>query len=156
DDDLRDVVGRLWSMAVQMEDGDISGAQADLRSAEEALRQALERGASDEELKKLMDQLRAAMDRFMQALAEQLKNNRDQARPLGPNQRLLSQRDLQSMLDRLENLAKNGARDAAKQLLQQLQQMMENLQMASPGMDNEYGDDDMMSALDELGDMIRQ
>src|SRR5580704_4258024 len=155
DDDLRDVAGRLWSMAVQLEDGDISDAQANLRNAEEALRQALERGASDEELKALMDQLRAAMDRFMQAMAEQLKNNQQLARPLGPNQRMLSQRDLQSMLDRLENLAKNGARDAAKQLLQQLQQMMENLQMASPDGNGDDGDD-MMSALDELGDMIRQ
>jgi uncharacterized protein (TIGR02302 family) len=155
DDDLRDVAARLWSMAVQLEDGDISDAQANLRNAEEALRQALERGASDEELKALMDQLRAAMDRFMQAMAEQLKNGQQLARPLGPNQRLLSQRDLQSMLDRLENLAKNGPRDAAKQLLQQLQQMMENLQMASPDMNGDDGDD-MMSALDELGDMIRQ
>jgi uncharacterized protein (TIGR02302 family) len=68
---------------------------------------------------------------------------------------MLSQRDLQNMLDRLENLAKNGARDAAKQLLQQLQQMMENLQMASPDGNGDDGDD-MMSALDELGDMIRQ
>src|SRR3984957_11205377 len=59
DDDLRDVAARLWSMAVQLEDGDISDAQANLRNAEEALRQALERGASDEELKALMDQLRA-------------------------------------------------------------------------------------------------
>jgi uncharacterized protein (TIGR02302 family) len=155
DDDLRDVAARLWSMAVQLEDGDISDAQANLRNAEEALRQALERGASDEELKALMDRLRAAMDRFMQAMAEQLKNNQQLARPLGPNQRLLSQRDLQNMLDRLENLAKNGARDAAKQLLQQLQQMMENLQMASPDGNGDDGDD-MMSALDELGDMIRQ
>ena len=155
DDELRDVAARLWSMAVQLEDGDISDAQANLRNAEEALRQALERGASDEELKALMDQLRAAMDRFMQAMAEQLKNSQQLARPLGPNQRMLSQRDLQSMLDRLENLAKNGARDAAKQLLQQLQQMMENLQMASPDGNGDDGDD-MMSALDELGDMIRQ
>jgi uncharacterized protein (TIGR02302 family) len=155
DDNLRDVAARLWSMAVQLEDGDITDAQANLRNAEEALRQALERGASDEELKALMDQLRAAMDRFMQAMAEQLKNSQQLARPLGPNQRLLSQRDLQSMLDRLENLAKNGARDAAKQLLQQLQQMMENLQMASPDGNGDDGDD-MMSALDELGDMIRQ
>jgi uncharacterized protein (TIGR02302 family) len=156
DDDLRDVVTRLWSMATQLEDGDLSDAQANLRNAEEALRQALERGASDQEIKRLMDQLRAAMDRFMQALAEQLKNHQQLSRPLGPNERVLSQRDLKNMLDRLENMAKNGNRDAARQLLQELQQMMENLQMASPGMDDEAGDDDMMSKLDELGDMIRQ
>ena len=75
DDDLRDVVARLWSMAVDIEDGDMADAQAALRNAEEALRQALERGASDQEIKQLMDQLRAAMDRFMQALAQQLRNN---------------------------------------------------------------------------------
>jgi uncharacterized protein (TIGR02302 family) len=155
DDNLRDVTTRLWQMAVAIEDGDISDAQANLRNAEEALRQALERGASDEEIKKLMDQLRAAMDRFLQAMQEQLRNSQQLSRPLDRNARALSQRDLKSMLDRLENLARNGAKDAARQLLQQLEQMMENLQMASP---DQNGDDmdDMMSQLDELGDMIQK
>ena len=126
-----------------------------LRNAEEALRQALERGAGDEEIKKLMDQLRAAMDRFMQSMQEQLRNNQQLTRPLDRNSRVLSQRDLQSMLDRLENLARSGAKDAARQLLQQLQQMMENLQMASPGQNGD-DNDDMMSQLDELSDMIQK
>jgi uncharacterized protein (TIGR02302 family) len=154
DDDLRDIVKRLWQMAVGIEDGDVSNAQEALRNAQNALQQALDRGASEQEIKALMDQLRAAMDRFMQALAEQLKNNRELARPLSPNSRVLSSRDLQNMLDRLENLARSGAKDAARQLLQQLQEMMENLQMGMPDMNE--GDDDMMSALDELGDMVRQ
>jgi uncharacterized protein (TIGR02302 family) len=155
DDDMRDVAARLWSMAVGLEDGDISDAQDALRNAENALQQALERGAGDDEIKKLMDQLRAAMDRFMQAMAEQLKNRQQLARPLSPDARVLSQHDLQNMLNRLENLARNGAKDAARQLLQQLQQMMENLQMASPDENGDEGDE-MMSQLDELGDMIRQ
>ena len=155
DDDLREVTARLWQMAVGIEDGNIADAQANLRNAEEALRQALERGASDEEIKKLMDQLRAAMDRFMQSMQEQLRNNQQLARPLDRNARVLSQRDLQSMLDRLENLARNGAKDAARQLLQQLQQMMENLQMATPGQNGDDSDD-MMSQLDELSDMIQK
>ena len=155
DDDLRDVAARLWQMAVGIEDGDIADAQEALRNAENALQQALERGAGDDEIKALMDQLRAAMDRFMQALAEQMRNSQQLARPLDPNTHVLSQRDLQSMLNRLENLARNGAKDAARQLLQQLEQMMENLQMASPDMNGDEGDE-MMSELDELGDMIRQ
>ena len=156
DDDLRDAAQSMWSMALQLEDGDISDAQQQLRNAEEALRQALERGASDQEIKSLMDQLRAAMDRFMQAMREQLKNSQQLSRPLPPNAHTLSQRDLQNMLDRMQQLAQSGNKDAAKQLLQQLQQMMENLQMAQPNMDQDSGDDDMMSALDELGDMIRK
>jgi uncharacterized protein (TIGR02302 family) len=156
DDDMRDVAQSMWSMAVQLEDGDISDAQQQLRNAEEALRQALERGAPDQEVKALMDQLRAAMDRFMQAMREQQKNSQQLSRPLGPNDHVLSQRDLQNMLDKLQQLAQSGNKEAAQQLLQQLQQMMENLQMASPNMDQNGDDDDMMSALDELGDMIRK
>ena len=155
DDDLRDVAARLWQMAVGLEDGDISDAQDALRNAEKALQQALERGASDDEIKQLMDQLRAAMDRFMQAMTEQMKNSQQLSRPLDPNAKVLSQRDLQSMLNKLEELSRSGAKDAAQALLQQLQQMMENLQMASPDTNSDENDA-MMSALDELGDMIRQ
>ena len=158
DDQLRDVVGRMWDMAVHLEDGSVSDAEQALRAAEEALRQALERGASDEEIKKLTDQLRAALDKFLQALAEQLRKNPQQlARPLDPNARQLRPQDLRNMIDRLEQMARSGAKDAARRMLQDLQQMLENLQMARPGqqMDSD-GDDDMMSALDELGDVIRK
>jgi uncharacterized protein (TIGR02302 family) len=126
-----------------------------LRNAENALQQALDRGASDDEIKQLMDQLRTAMDRFMQAMAEQMQNSQQLARPLDPHAKVLSQQDLQNMLNRLENMARSGSKEAAQALLQELQQMMENLQMASPG-DNGDDSDDMMSQLDELGDMIRQ
>jgi uncharacterized protein (TIGR02302 family) len=158
DDALREVVARLWDMAVQLEDGNVSQAEQALRQAQEALRQALERGASEEEIKKLMEQLRAAMDKFLQALAEELRKNPQQlARPLDRNTRTLSQQDLKSMLDRLEQMARSGNKDAARQLLDQLQSMLENLQMARPGASGgDDGDDDMMSALDELGDVIRK
>ena len=157
DDALREVVARMWDMALQIEEGNVSQAELALRQAQDALRQALERGASDEELKKLMDQLRAAMDKFLQALAEEMRKNPQQlARPLDKNTRMLSQQDLKSMLDRLEALARSGNKDAARQLLEQLQSMLENLQMARPGAQGDDGDDDMMAALDELGDMIRK
>ena len=156
DDALRDVVARLWAMAVMLEDGNVSETEKALRAAQDALREALERGASDEEIKKLMDDLRAALEKFMQALAEELRKNPQMARPLDPNSmRALRQQDLRAMLDRMEQLARSGARDAAKQMLDQLRQMLENLQIARPGGQMDEGDD-MQQALDELGDMIRQ
>jgi uncharacterized protein (TIGR02302 family) len=154
DDAMREVVASLWALAVTIEDGNISDVDKALRAAQEALKQALERGASDEEIKKLTENLRAALDKFLQQLAEQLRNNPQQlARPLDPNTRMLSQQDLKNMLDRMERLSRSGDKDAAKQLLEQLQQMLENLQMARPG---QNGDDDMEQALNELGDMIRK
>lgn len=156
DDQLREVVARLWGMAVTIEDGQLSDAEAALRQAQEALRQALERGASDEEIKKLTEELRAALDRFMQAMAEQMRKNPDQlARRMDPNTRMLRPQDLKNMIDRLEQLARSGAKDAAKKLLEELQSMLENLQMAQPGQNGDDMDDDM-SALDELGNMIRE
>ena len=157
DDALREVVARMWAMAVQIEDGNVSEAEQALRQAQDALRDALDRNASDEEIKKLTDQLRAALDKFLQALAEQMRKNPQQlSRPLDRNSRMLSQQDLKSMIDRLENMARLGNKDAARQLLDQLQQMLENLQTAQQGAQGDQGDDDMMSALDELGDMIRK
>ena len=157
DDQLRDVVARLWGMAVSIEDGQLSDAEAALRQAQEALRQALERGANDDEIKKLTDELRAALDKFMQALAEQMRKNPQQlSRPLDPNTRMLRPQDLKNMIDRFEQLARSGAKDAARRMLEELQQMLENLQMARPGQQGDDMDDDMLSALDELGNMIRE
>jgi uncharacterized protein (TIGR02302 family) len=54
-------------------------------------------------------------------------------------------------------MARSGQKDAARRMLEELQAMLENLQMARPGHDMDGDDnDDMMSALDELGDMIRK
>ena len=148
------VVASLWSLAVTIEDGNITDVDKALRAAQDALKQALERGASDEEIKKLTENLRAALENFIRQLAEQQRNNPQQlARPLDPNTKMLSQQDLKNMIDRMERLSRSGDKDAAKQLLEQLQQMLENLQMAQPG---QSGDDDMEQALNELGDMIRK
>jgi uncharacterized protein (TIGR02302 family) len=154
DDAMREVVASLWALAVIIEDGNITDVDKALRAAQDALKQALERGASDEEIKKLTENLRAALDNFMRQLAEQLRNNPQQlARPLDPNTRVLRQQDLNNMIERMERLSRSGDKDAARQLLEQLQQMLENLQMAQPG---QSGDSDMEQALNELGDMIRK
>ena len=154
DDALRRAVASLWALAVTIEDGDITDVDKALRAAQDALKEALERGASDEEIKKLTQDLRAALDNFMRQLAEQLRNNPQAlARPLDPNARIMRQQDLNNMIDRLERLSRSGDKDAARQLLDQLQQMLEGLQLAQPG---QSGESDMEQALNELGDMIRK
>ena len=108
---MRDVVASLWSLAVTIEDGNISDVDKALRAAQEALKQALERGASDEEIKKLTDNLRAALDNFLRQLAEQFRNNPQQlARPLDPNTKMLSQ-DLKTCSPGCERLSRSGDKD---------------------------------------------
>jgi uncharacterized protein (TIGR02302 family) len=80
-------------------------------------------------------------------------NPQQLARPLDRNTRVMSQRDLDNMIERMERLSRSGDKDAARQLLEQLQQMLENLQMAQPGQGE---DGDLQQSLNELGDMIRK
>ncbi|MFK8253928.1 TIGR02302 family protein [Ancylobacter terrae] len=156
DDDLRGVVDYLWDIAVHIEDGDLSDVEKQLRAAQEALQQALENGASDEEIQRLTQDLRAAMDKFMQALAEQAQRNPEQATgPMDPNTRLVRPEDLSRMLDRIEQMARNGARDAARQMLSELQNMLNGLQNARP-QQRRGGQNEMSDALDQLGNMIQQ
>jgi uncharacterized protein (TIGR02302 family) len=155
DEELRSVVDYLWEIAVLIEDGTMSDVERELRAAQDALRQALERGASDEEIKRLTDRLRQALDRFMQALAEQLKRDgTTDARPLDRNSRVVRPQDLKNMLDRIENLARSGSRDAARRMLDELQAMLDGLSRNRQARGDQGGEMDTM--LDELGRMIQE
>ncbi len=155
DDDLRGVVDYLWEVAVLIEDGTISDAERELRAAEDALRQALERGAPDEEIRKLTEKMREVLDRFLRALAEQLRRDgTTDDRPLDRNARIVRPQDLKNMLDRIENLARNGSRDAARRLLDEMQAMLDGLSRGKQAR-SEPGDPGA-SQLDELSRMIQE
>lgn len=152
DDDLRALVDYLWEMAVQIEDGTLTDAERALKAAQQALREALERGASEEEIQRLTQDLRAAMEKMMRQLAEQARRDSGtDARPLDPNTRIVRPQDLQRMLDQIENLARSGNREAAQQLLEQLQAMMENMR---PGNRQAGRQGDRQQS--ELGAMIQE
>ena len=130
ENDLREIVAALWHLATRIEDGDAANALRDLQAARKALEEALERGASPEEIERLMQNLREAMNRYLQGLAEQARRRMQNGMPpmaTAPAQRL-SPEDFQRMLDKLEDLARTGSRDAARQLLSELDAMLQNLQ----------------------------
>lgn len=159
EEDLLEAVELLWEIALSIEDGDLSLAERRLRDAQERLSQALENGASDEEIDRLMQELRAAMDAFMRELAQQMQRNpqNQQAMPMDPNTQVLRQQDLDRLMQQIEDLAKSGSRDAARQLLQELQRMMNNLQTARPnGQQQQQQQDQFSEQMNRLGEMMRQ
>ncbi len=156
DEDLKALLPLLWDLALSIEDGDLSAAERKLRDAQEALRKALEEGASEEEIAKLTQQLREALNEYMQALAEQMRQNPQAMQPFDGNQQTLSQQELSDMLDRIEELARTGSRDAARELLAQMQQMLENLQAGRPQMMPNSMSSEMMEMLNQLGEMIQR
>ncbi|WP_224405716.1 TIGR02302 family protein [Afifella sp. IM 167] len=159
DDQLRDVLAYLWDMAVLIEDGELSAAQQRLAEAREALENALAEGASEEEIARLTEELRQAMNEFMRSMAEQMaRMPQQQLMPIDPNAQMMSQQDLDRMLDRIEDLARLGENDAAQELLSQLQEMLDNMQMAQrmqqQMQSGEMGE--MMQQMEELGRLMRE
>src|SRR5436305_2970771 len=160
DPELLAVADYLWEMALRIEDGDLSDAERDLRAAQQQLREALQRGASDEEIKKLTENLRAALDKFLQELAErQMREQGDQQqadRNAPRNNRTVTPQDLKSMLDRMEDMAKNGSLAEAQRMLDQLQNILENLQTAKRRNQQNSASREMSKGLDELDKLTRE
>ena len=124
---LDSVTDLLWDTALGIEDGELSIAERELRRAQQDLMEALARNAPDAELERLMDALqRAPGTGFMRELAQQMQERPDgqQALPFDPNQRLLQSTDLQRVLQQIRELMRSGARDAARQMLAALQNML--------------------------------
>ncbi|MEM9223750.1 MAG: TIGR02302 family protein [Pseudomonadota bacterium] len=155
DDDLREMLESLWQLALMLEDDGMSEAERALQAAQERLRQAIEDGASQEEIARLMQELREAMQRYMQALAERAPQAPQQA--MDQNSQEITQSQLDQLLKRIEELLKEGRQEEAEALLAELQQMMQNLQMAQRGQ-NQQGDPMGQNGrtLDELGRMIQR
>jgi len=130
----------LWDLAMRLENGSVNDAQRQLEQARQELRDAMQRQAGDEEIEKLIQQLYSAMDRWQKEMAEKMQDPEErrrmmeQAEKVDPNN-VITGDDLQKMLDKIREMAKNGDREGAKRALEELRKMMENAtpMMAQPG-----------------------
>lgn len=154
-----DAIERFWPLALQLEDEALELARQRLEAAEEALRQALENGASDEEISRLVEELRQAMNDYLTALA-QSGQRADPSR--AQNSQQLDKSDLDEMLDSIRDLAQSGAENAARQMLSDLENMLNNLRLAQggqgtgqgmPGQSGQTGEGDD-SAAGRAGELI--
>lgn len=152
DAQLKPVLDYLWQMALAIEAGDSSPAAERLADAREALKKALESGASPEEIARLTEELKAALDEYLKAMAEAATGDPSRLGELGQNggERVTSD-DLKKLIDRMRELGQLGERDAANELLSQLDDILSGLQFARPQAD---GASD--PTLDELADIIRR
>lgn len=157
DDDLREVADMLWAMALGLETGNVSQAERDLRAAEKELREALARGASEEEISRLTDELRSALDNFLRGLAEQAARSGDLrlSQEAEGAQRSLTEQDLQSMLSEMEKAEKSGDLAQAQRLLDDLQDILENLLPSQAGESSAMARE-MSRTLDELDRLSRE
>ena len=154
--DLLDVAELLWSMALQIEDGHASDAERDLRAAERNLRDALQKNASPEEIARLSQALRQAMDRFLAEMARRQPERQAQAeRNPDRSARSISRDQLQKMMEQLEAMARSGDMASAQQMLDQLQDILENLRTARRNGQPSQAQREMRRALSDLDQLMR-
>ena len=135
DAEARDEIAEaMWDLALILEEGDIGDALERMRAAQERLSEAMRNGASEEEIQRLMDELRQATNDYMrQKMQQAQRENRERQQngeQMDPeNSMQMTQQDLQDMMDRIQELMEQGRMAEAQEALEQFQQMMENMRV---------------------------
>lgn len=152
---IDDVAEALWQAALQIEDGDLGDARARLERAKERLSEALRNNASDEEIARLMDELRQATQDYMQQMArEAIERGDQQQAEASPPGQTMTEDQIQQLMDRIQELSEQGRKAEAEQLLSMLQQLLENMQMRM-GQGGE-GQGQGQQAMQGLADTLRE
>ncbi|WP_132250759.1 TIGR02302 family protein [Methylobacterium segetis] len=159
DEALTEVADLLWEMALKIEDGDLSDAEKQLRQAQDRLKEAIERNAPDEEIKRLTEDLKQALSKFMKELAD--KQRREPREP-GERQKegqqsskTVTPDDLDKMLNDLAEAMKRGDTAEAQRLMEQLRNILENLQTAEQGGKSDQASREMRKQMRDLDQMAR-
>ncbi len=126
-----EIAQSLWDLAVLIEEGTLADALERMRRAQERLTEAMQNGATDEEIAELMQELREATQDYMRQLQRLAQENDGQDGQQGQNGETMqmTQDDLQRMMDRIQELMEQGRMAEAQQALEEFQQMMENMRV---------------------------
>lgn len=155
DDAQRDELATaLWDLAVRIEDGDLDDAMERMKRAQERLSEAMKNGASEQEIARLMQELRDATQDYLRQRSRQAQRDQeqmDEGMQMPDDSVQMSMDDLQRMMDRIQELVEQGRMAEAQEAMRQFQEMMENMQMAQGGQGQSAGD----QAMEDLSQTLR-
>ncbi len=152
-----EIAQALWDLAVLIEDGTLADALERMRRAQERLTEAMQNGASDEEIAELMQELREATQDYLQQLQRLAQQNgEDGERQQGQTgeSMQMTQDDLQAMMDRIQELMEQGRMAEAQQALEEFQQMMENMRVTQG--QGQGGQSEGQQAMEGLAETLRE
>ncbi|MBC7477969.1 MAG: DUF4175 domain-containing protein [Pseudorhodobacter sp.] len=120
----------LWQISLMVEDGDLADALERLKRAQDRVDEAIKNGASPAEIDALMKEMQDALNDYMRQQAEQ--NGKDpgaQTSQNGQKGMQMTQDQLNQMLEKLDQLMKEGKTAEAQALMQQLRDFMNNMKV---------------------------
>ena len=126
---------RLWDLALALEEGAAERTARALEAARQAARDALDANKDSAvdhaELDRRMQELRDAIQRHMDALAEQARREGTEL-PYDSTAPKMNSRDLDRMAEQARDAAREGRMDDARQQMAELEKLLEQLQNARP------------------------
>ncbi len=146
-------------MALKIEDGDLSDAEKQLRQAQDRLKEAIERNAPDDEIKRLTQDLKQALDKFLSEMAQkQSREPREQSERGQNNQqsKTVTPEDLDKMIQDMADAMKRGDTAEAQRLMEQLRNILENLQTAERGSRSDQASREMQKQMRDLDAMAQR
>ncbi len=125
---------RMWELALHMEETAVQRTARALEQARQALREALDRQAKGEhvdpeQLDKLMQKLQQALREHLQALAEQMRQDRSQMAN-DANAERIDARQVEKLAQQMREAAREGRMDEARQAEAELERMLKALRNA--------------------------
>ena len=155
DESVRDDVAEmLWFAALEVEQGNLASYRRRMAEAAQRLAAALENGASAEEIERLANEYRKALEDFLQALAGS-SSEPDSAESQFAESRQIGQEQLQGMLEELDRLLSEGRMDAASRLLEELREIMSNLVGTAPER-QATGGEHMRQSINDFRNILRE
>jgi uncharacterized protein (TIGR02302 family) len=132
---VTDAQDRLWQLALHLEEGQTDRTARALDEAREAAREALDKAMANPtpenraDFDKKLQELKEAIQRHMDALADEAKRSNDEM-PYDQNAQRLDEQAMQDKADAARDAARDGRMDDAKQQMAELEQMLEQLKNA--------------------------
>jgi uncharacterized protein (TIGR02302 family) len=151
---------QLWNTAVHVEDGKLPEAARDLRNAKAHLDRLLaDKDSTDAEIQQAMQDLRSAMQSYYESLYQEIQKRLANGEILSISQELLeslmNHEDMAAYLDQLQQAALSNERQTAREMLSQLQSLMDQLE---PDMHAEMPKDmkAMQKTMEDLQGLIEE
>ncbi len=149
--DLKEISHLLWDTAMHIEDGDRAEIAKRISRLKRQLDDALAENKPQDEIDKIMRALQNAINEYLKSLAQS-----GEPQPLDPNAPTISSNEINDIMKAIEEMLRTGNMEGAERLLSELMDMLENLEMVSPGSRPNMGPGEkaMEDALGDLGNII--
>ena len=133
---VEEAQGRMWRLALQLEEGATERTARALEQARQALREALDAEKRGEhvdraEIERRTRALQEALQRHLQALAEQARRN-PETDQFDPRAHPLDARDMEKLAEQMREAAREGRMDEARDKMAALEKMLDAMKNAPP------------------------